>query len=64
MEATINNLRDGERERQMYCSECGAEYSADRDDYFTAPASDTVIECENGHPMKLVTKQTIHQPVV
>ena len=63
MKATTNNMRDGERERMMYCEQCGAEYSADRADYFWAKPSDLVVECECGYPMELVTKQTIHQPI-
>ena len=62
MKATINNLRDGERERMMFCPQCGAEYSADRADYFMAKPSDTVIECECGYEMELVTKHTVIEP--
>jgi len=59
MKATINNLRDGERERMMFCPQCGAEYSADRADYFMAMPSDLVLECECGYEMEIADKQTI-----
>ncbi len=64
MQATINNMRDGERERMMFCHLCGSEYSADRADYFMAMPSDEVIEChECGYEMELVTKETLYLPV-
>ena len=63
MKATINNLRNGERERMMFCPQCRGEYSADKADYFMSMPSDRTMECECGYPMELVTKHTIHQPV-
>ncbi len=63
MNATVNNLRDEERERFMFCAQCGAEYSADRADYFMAKPSDLVIECECGYEMELVTKRTVVESV-
>ena len=63
MKATINNLRKGERERMMYCPQCGAEYSADRADYFMAMPSDIVMECKCGCGIEIVSKHTIYEAV-
>ncbi len=45
----------------LHCSTCGAEYSANRGDYFAADPS-TVFRCCR-KPMRLVTKQTVYAEV-
>jgi len=62
MKATYNNLRDGERERMMYCIKCGGEYSADKSDYFMV-RGDHKFRCCNCI-MDVVVKQTTHCLVI
>jgi hypothetical protein len=50
----------------LYCERCGAEYSANKGDYFMLP-NDYVFECCQVHGfcglMRLVVKQTVYREV-
>lgn len=45
---------------KLYCSGCGAEYSANRQDYFLLdPNEELRCECDFHFPLRIVTKQTV-----
>jgi hypothetical protein len=61
---TVGDLKNqtgtkGERP-QLYCEECGAEFSANAGDYWNAPKDHVFTCCEQ--PMQLVFRRTIHIP--
>ena len=62
MKATQGNLRDGERERTMYCPFCGNEASADKADYWYINDQNFKYRC-CGSTMNIVVKRVIHTPV-
>ena len=62
MKAILNNLVAGERKRMMYCSICGAESSADKNDYFLVSKYDFEFTC-CGEVMEIVTKRIVYSPV-
>lgn len=45
-----------------YCPECGAEWSADRGDYFLMVDEDTFDCGRCGAELELVTRETVHKP--
>lgn len=57
MKALFKNLRHGEQERIMYCDTCGAEASANSNDYSAMSDPDYAFEC-CGETMEIVVKQT------
>jgi len=54
MKATMQNLKDNDSKRIMWCPKCGAEYSANKGDYFWAAPDDKFLCC--GRVMYLATK--------
>lgn len=45
---------------KLYCSGCGAEYSADRRDYWLlAPNIQLRCQCPHRFPLAIVTKKTV-----
>jgi hypothetical protein len=60
-QVTIDDLRDGQAYGLLLCRVCGAEYSADRRDYWATPAGHVFKCC--GKPNVLVHKVTRYEPV-
>jgi len=66
MIAKVSNLRDqigmqGARPI-MVCRMCGAEYFADKGDYWNVKEEHIFTCC--GQPMRIVTKHTVYSPVM